>query len=67
LGVLAGDHSLAVLLKLPSGESARVLRENIISLRASGQSLMPEGLEEGLSPQDMSDLLEFVLQAKPGP
>jgi putative heme-binding domain-containing protein len=67
LGVLAGDNPLAVLLKLPSGESARVLRENIVSMRASGQSLMPEGLEEGLSPQDLSDLLEFVLHARPGP
>jgi hypothetical protein len=44
-----------------------VLRENIVSMRASGQSLMPEGLEEGLSPQDLSDLLEFVLHARPGP
>jgi putative heme-binding domain-containing protein len=67
LGVLAGDNPLAVLLKLPSGESARVLREKIVSMRASGQSLMPEGLVVGLSPLDLSDLLEFVLHAWPGP
>jgi putative heme-binding domain-containing protein len=67
LGVLAGDNPLAVLLKLPNGETARVLRESIVSMRASGQSLMPEGLEEGLSAQELSDLLEFVIRAKPGP
>jgi hypothetical protein len=27
-------------------------------------SLMPEGLEEGLKPQDFADLLEFVMTAK---
>jgi putative heme-binding domain-containing protein len=67
LGVLAGDNPLAVLLKLPNGESARVLREQIVSMRASGQSLMPEGLEEGMSMQEMADLLEFVIRSTPFP
>jgi len=29
-------------------------------LQASGQSLMPEGLELGLSAQDMADLIEYL-------
>jgi putative membrane-bound dehydrogenase-like protein len=60
LGVLAGENPSAVMLKLPNGETARVLRENILSMRGSDKSLMPEGLEEGLSAQDMADLLEFM-------
>jgi putative membrane-bound dehydrogenase-like protein len=67
LGVLAGDNPLAVLLKLPNGESARVLREQVLSIRASGQSLMPEGIEEGMTPQEMADLLEFVVRSAPAP
>ena len=65
LGVLAGENPLAVVLKLPNGETARVLRENVLSLRGSDRSLMPEGLEEGLSAQDMADLLEFIVRVPP--
>ena len=65
LGVLAGENSSAVMLKVPNGETVHIARENISSLRASDKSLMPDGLEEGLSEQDVADLLEFVTQAKP--
>ena len=34
-----------------------VLRSEIQELRSSGLSLMPEGLEQGLTPQDLADLL----------
>jgi putative heme-binding domain-containing protein len=64
-GVLAGENPLAVMLKTASGETTRIGRENISSMRGSDKSLMPEGLEEGLSAQDIVDLLEFVTQAKP--
>jgi putative heme-binding domain-containing protein len=67
LGVLAGENPLSVILKTSNGESTRIGRENISSMRGSDKSLMPEGLEEGLSAQDMADLLEFVTQAKPAP
>ncbi len=30
-----------------------------------GLSIMPDGLEEGLKPQDMADLLRFVAEGKP--
>ncbi len=64
-GVLAGDAPAAVTLKLPNGETARVPRESVRSLRGSDQSLMPEGLEEGLAPQDVADLLEFIANVPP--
>jgi putative membrane-bound dehydrogenase-like protein len=67
LGVLAGENPLSVMLKISSGETTRIGRENISSMRGSDKSLMPEGLEEGLTAQDVADLLEFVTQAKPAP
>ena len=67
VGVLAGENPLSVMLKMASGETTRVGRENISSMRGTDKSLMPDGLEEGLSAQDMADLLEFVTQAKPAP
>ena len=62
LGLLAGEDAVAVTLKLQSGETMRVEREKIVRLRAGDRSLMPEGLEEGLKPQDMADLLEFLVR-----
>lgn len=62
LGLLAGRMLVAVTLKLQSGETMRVEREKIVRLRAGDRSLMPEGLEEGLKPQDMADLLEFLVR-----
>lgn len=67
LGVLAGENPASVALKMPNGEATRVVRENISSMRGSDKSLMPEGLEEGLSAQDFADLLEFVTKAMPAP
>ncbi len=64
-GVLASDAPAAVTLRLPNGETARVAREDVRSLRGSDQSLMPEGLEEGLSVQDLADLLEFITNVPP--
>jgi hypothetical protein len=37
-----------------------VLRQNIEKISSSGLSLMPEGLEANIQPQDMADLLEFL-------
>jgi putative membrane-bound dehydrogenase-like protein len=67
VGILGGENPLAVILKMPNGETMRLGRENIAVMRGSDKSLMPEGLEEGLSVQDMADLLEFLVQAKPAP
>jgi hypothetical protein len=38
-----------------------LLRSNITRIQGLEQSMMPDGLEEGLSLQDMADLLQFIL------
>lgn len=60
-GVIASESDAAILLRQAGGKELDVARKNIVALRSTGQSLMPEGLEEGLSLQDMADLLRFVL------
>jgi putative heme-binding domain-containing protein len=50
----------SVTLRPPFGEAVVVPRTNIVSIRGLEQSTMPEGLEDGLSLQDMADLLQFV-------
>ena len=43
----------------PFGAS-QTLRSRIGRLRGLERSMMPDGLEEGLSLQDMADLLQFI-------
>ena len=42
-----------------------MLRSDVKRIESQKMSLMPEGLEEGLKPQDLSDLLEFIFTSKP--
>jgi putative membrane-bound dehydrogenase-like protein len=65
IGLLRADNAAAVSLQLPSGRNVVLPRDNIQYLQAQTWSLMPEGLEEGLTPQGMADLLEYVLAAAP--
>ena len=42
------------------GAEITLARADIRGSSSSGQSLMPEGLEAGLSVRDMADLLTFI-------
>ena len=64
-GVRADETSLSLSL-LGAGSRATVWpRVNIRSREIAPWSLMPDNLEQGLSAQDMADLLEFLM-AMPG-
>jgi hypothetical protein len=38
-----------------------VLRQNIDQISGTGHSLMPEGFEKKIKPQEMADLLAYLL------
>jgi putative heme-binding domain-containing protein len=59
-GVIAAETANSVVLKLADGSSRTVSRQEIAELRGGHLSLMPEGLEAGLQPQDMADLIAFL-------
>jgi putative membrane-bound dehydrogenase-like protein len=65
IGLLRADNAATVSLQQPSGRNVVLPRDNIQYLQAQPWSLMPEGLEEGLTPQGMADLLEYVLATAP--
>ena len=65
IGLLRDENSTTVTLQQLNGKNILVPRTNIQYLQAQAWSLMPEGLEAGLTPQDMADLLEYVLTAAP--
>src|SRR5207244_9985021 len=59
-GVIVNETAGNVTVRQPLGIEVVVPRSQIAKMQASGQSLMPEGLEEGLTPQDMADLVDFI-------
>lgn len=60
-GLLARETDSAVTLRLAGGTESVFPRDRIKSLRQDGRSLMPEGLEAGLSPSDVAGLLAWLL------
>jgi len=59
-GIIAAETANSITLKRAEAKQDVVLRNNIDELIASGISLMPEGLEKNLKPQDLADVIAFV-------
>jgi len=59
-GIIVNETASGVTVRQPVGIEVVVLRSQIAKMQASRQSLMPEGLEEGLNHQDVADLVEFI-------
>lgn len=62
-GVLAAETATSVTLRREKGQTDTILRENIDEMRASARSLMPDGLEKELSPQDLANLFAFLRES----
>ena len=45
---------------MPGGLRENILRSDLSAIRAIRISLMPDGLEQALSPQAMADLIAFL-------
>lgn len=60
LGMLVQETATQVTLRQAYGRDTVVPRTNMAAMQSYGKSLMPDGLEEGLTPQDLADLLEFI-------
>ncbi|RMG35212.1 MAG: alpha/beta fold hydrolase [Planctomycetota bacterium] len=62
-GVITEETATGITLTRAGGETHRVLRAELESLTATGQSLMPEGLEKQLTVRDFADLLAYLALA----
>ncbi|MGI8604628.1 MAG: PVC-type heme-binding CxxCH protein [Verrucomicrobiales bacterium] len=60
IGVVAAETANNLTLRTPGGIEQAVLRSEIKERAPLGRSLMPEGLEAALKPQDVADLLAWV-------
>jgi putative heme-binding domain-containing protein len=65
-GLIAEESANSVTLKRAEGASDVVPRNRIEEIASTGLSLMPEGLEKGLEPQDFADLIAFLRQLQGG-
>ena len=63
-GILKNETASSVTLLQVGGVARTIAKEQIASSKVLRQSLMPDGLEGGLTTQDMADLIEFLV--KPG-
>jgi putative heme-binding domain-containing protein len=59
-GILAAETSTSITLREAEGKTITLHRDEIDELASSGVSLMPEGLERLIPPQDMADLVSFI-------
>ena len=63
-GLLASETPEALTLLQAGGQRRIISRREVVRMQSSGQSLMPEGLETGKTPEQLRDLIAF-LQASP--
>ena len=61
-GLITSETGNSLTFKSADGTSRTILRRDISKLESSTLSLMPEGLEAGLSLQDMADLIASLRQ-----
>jgi putative membrane-bound dehydrogenase-like protein len=59
-GLIASETASAVTLRRQEGKEDVLLRTEIEEMSASGQSLMPEGLEKDLTHRDLADVIAFL-------
>ena len=63
--MIATETGSSITLLAAEGKRQSLLRSEIEGLQSSGKSLMPEGVEKDLRPQDVADLIEFVRNLSP--
>jgi putative membrane-bound dehydrogenase-like protein len=60
-GMIETETATSITLRRAEGESDTILRANIEEMANTGLSIMPEGLEEQVSKDDMADLIAYLM------
>ena len=63
-GLMAGSNSTTVTLRRAMGDQSVLHKKDLKKLNGIGVSLMPEGLLEQLTDQQVADLLSFIRTSK---
>jgi putative membrane-bound dehydrogenase-like protein len=60
-GVIAQENPTSLTLRRADGAGETILRADIDELASTGKSLMPEGIENQVTVEEMADVLAFLL------
>ena len=63
-GLIAAETPTSITLKRAENIQETILRQHIDEIVGTGKSLMPEGLEQKINKQQMSDLIAFLLSIR---
>lgn len=59
-GWISAESENSMTLRTAFGSNESILRANIVSIQNSGLSLMPDGLEQTMTKEDMANLIAFL-------
>ena len=60
-GIIVAESATSVTLRRAEGVEDTVLRSSIDELESTSLSIMPEEFETAITPQDLADLIAFIL------
>lgn len=66
-GILSSETGASITLIGTEGKPQTILRKDLEELTSTGKSLMPEGMEKELQPQDLADVIAFIRVDVPPP
>jgi putative heme-binding domain-containing protein len=64
VGIVASKTETDVVLKMPGGLVQNLKTSAIKSMKMQSNSMMPTGLADGMSQQELVDLVEFLMTLK---
>jgi putative membrane-bound dehydrogenase-like protein len=59
-GLIAAETDAGLTLRRAQNQEDNILRSEIDEIGSSGKSLMPEGMEQKIAPQEMADLIVYL-------
>jgi putative membrane-bound dehydrogenase-like protein len=63
-GMIASETDTGLTLRRAENREDTIVRSEIAEITSSGKSLMPEGLEQKISREEMADLIQFLKQTQ---
>lgn len=63
-GIIASRTETDIDLKLPGGTTTKLKTKDVLSMKQMDNSMMPTGLENTMSTQELADLVEYLMTLK---
>ncbi|MDP3467924.1 MAG: c-type cytochrome [Daejeonella sp.] len=64
IGIISSRTPTEIELKFPGGLNQKILTNNIKTIRMIPESMMPEGLHEAMTAQELADIIQYMATLK---